>query len=476
MAYLFFDVSYATARVKMFIVLLVLAVGLLTVPDPAPAQCSTPQGNAWLSFSGIPQIGGAVTLGLAGRAGQPFILAMDTQKGTMNIPGIGTICLTPGMFLLINGAPIPNSGPFTMQMPIPIINQLIGQTFYFQAAIADDQAPNKIMSISNLASVTLRSPLPVTSVFFEDFEVGQNYWFATNGLWQTGTPASKVGPSSAWSGTKCNGTNLAGQYPSRDANTRLVSPGIALPSVSTGEEIRMTLRAWFDTEDVRDACSLQVSTDMIKWTNLKGCPPISGWNKTWVQLNADLTSYAGQTVYLGFQFSSSDYRNSYGTWYPVTGDGVYIDDVHVFKGIPVCNTTEDWESGRILVGMRQRAVGGRKPDGRTQNAEFGKEVRRHPHEQHLPYSRCRHAPDQPPHPASCLPGQVVDLQPLVPDRGQPRSRLGPGLHGRRSQLGHPAPVELLRKQRGMDSDRGQPGGLCRQDHPDRLQLHDLRLP
>jgi len=334
-----------TTRPGMFILLLVLTFGLLSVTDSAQAQCPGPQGNAWLSFSGIPQIGGTVHLGLAGRAKKPFILAMDTQKGTTNIPGIGNICLTPGLFLLISGVPIPNNGLFTMEIPIPNDTRLIGRTFYFQAAVADDTAPNKTLALSNLASVTLREPLPVTSVFFEDFEVGQNYWFANNGLWQTGTPAANVGPAAAWSGVKCNGTNLAGKYPSRDANTRLVSPGMLLPAVNTDEEIRMTLRMWFDTEDVRDACSLQVSTDMITWTNLTGCPPISGWNKTWIQLNADLTQHASKTVYLGFQFTSSDYKDLWGTWFPVNGYGIYIDDVHVFKGVPVLNTTEDWESG-----------------------------------------------------------------------------------------------------------------------------------
>jgi hypothetical protein len=70
----------------------------------------------------------------------------------------------------------------------------------------------------------------------QDWEAGIGSWYADNGLWEVGVPT--VGPTSTHSGINCAGTVLGGNYPP-NANTRLISPSISLPTPTGGEIIQL---------------------------------------------------------------------------------------------------------------------------------------------------------------------------------------------------------------------------------------------
>lgn len=157
-------------------------------------------------------------------------------------------------------------------------------------------------------------------------------WTLT-GDWQCGEP-TVVGPATAFSGTQCLGTQLAGNY--GDLQTFLgstaTSPPIALSSVLTPQ---LTFRAWIDTEgSTYDGFSLAVSTDNGATFDtlttvtppyplmIAGQPAWGGRQAAlgWQAFSANISRYAGQTILLRFQFRS-DSSNTF--------PGVYIDDVRV---------------------------------------------------------------------------------------------------------------------------------------------------
>ena len=78
-----------------------------------------------------------------------------------------------------------------------------------------------------------------TIIIQEDWETGIGDWYADNGLWAVGSPT--VGPDSAHSGQNCIGTVLDGNYPA-NANTRLISPEINLPTLTGNDKI--LLKFW----------------------------------------------------------------------------------------------------------------------------------------------------------------------------------------------------------------------------------------
>jgi 3',5'-cyclic AMP phosphodiesterase CpdA len=155
-------------------------------------------------------------------------------------------------------------------------------------------------------------------IFFEDFESGQGKWKATNGLWEIGEPTS--GPDSAYSGLNCAGTNLKGNYPN-DAETRLISPTISLPTLSKKtDRIRLIFQNWYAMEYRSDFGYVQISTDGgSNWTTPDNSIYSGSW-ENWHYGVADLTSYAGKNVNIAFLFTSDSSSTDYG-W--------YLDDVFV---------------------------------------------------------------------------------------------------------------------------------------------------
>jgi hypothetical protein len=163
-------------------------------------------------------------------------------------------------------------------------------------------------------------------------------WSASRGVWEFGPPTS--GPGSAFQGQHCAGTVLGGYYPD-NADSRLLSPRIDLPAVPVDGKLWLSFWHWFATILVGESSSgdfgrVEISTDGVTWD------PISrafeyrsgGWSHHVI----DLSSYAGQTVWISFHFwddgGSSD-----------VAEGWYIDNVAIVEGPIVFNNIQGFESG-----------------------------------------------------------------------------------------------------------------------------------
>jgi len=185
-----------------------------------------------------------------------------------------------------------------------------------------------------VASVTLFAQPERETIFYEDFESGIGNWWVDNGLWEVGVPT--VGPDSCHSGQNCAGTVLNGSYPT-DANTKLVSPYIILPNISSGEHIKLKFWYWFQINEVihgNDQGYVQISVEGGPWQNLAG--PISGWSSTWTQGYVNLSAFADSTVRIAFYFISNWTHND---------NGWYVDDISITVGAPIFNNPEDFELG-----------------------------------------------------------------------------------------------------------------------------------
>ena len=169
----------------------------------------------------------------------------------------------------------------------------------------------------------------------EDFESGIGDWSSDNGLWELGIPT--VGPSSAHSGQNCFGTVLNGNY-TTDANTRLISPYLTLPIISSDDHIKFKFWYWFNIFKSNaygtDESWIQISVNGGNWQPLAG--PISGWSAVWSNGYVDLSAFAGSTVRMAFYFTSD-------TDYP--SEGMYIDDISIEVSPPIINNPEDFETG-----------------------------------------------------------------------------------------------------------------------------------
>ncbi len=170
---------------------------------------------------------------------------------------------------------------------------------------------------SNIATKLAKGP--TSTVFEEDFETGGTSW-STSGSWAVGSPTS--GPYNGHNSTDCAATNLSGDYPNY-ADDWLISPSISLPAL-THPSSRLTLNfwEWFEIESGYDHGKVKVSTDGgTTWTELDDRSGSSDWRETLI----DLSSYAGQTIKLGFYFTS-DYSVRYAGW--------YVDDVEILLEEP----------------------------------------------------------------------------------------------------------------------------------------------
>ena len=173
------------------------------------------------------------------------------------------------------------------------------------------------------------------TIFTEDWESGIGSWYADNGLWDVGVPT--VGPDSTYSGQNCAGTILNGNY-TPNANTRLISPNITLPSISTGEHLKLKFWNWFRiNENVtvgNDKGYVQISVNNGLWQTLTD--PFEGYSLSWTQGYVDLSNYADSTVRIAFYFTSNSSHED---------NGWYIDDVSITAGTPEFNNPENFESG-----------------------------------------------------------------------------------------------------------------------------------
>ncbi|WP_449537124.1 S8 family serine peptidase [Ferdinandcohnia sp. Marseille-Q9671] len=149
--------------------------------------------------------------------------------------------------------------------------------------------------------------------YFQDFESNPVGWFSygAGDSWQWGAPTS--GPNGASSGEKVYATNLAGTYNS-SANMTLVMPPIDLPA---DDPAYLQYMNWHNLERNWDYGHVFVSTDMENWTQLHRITDVTS---DWQPAEIDLSEYAGQRIYIGFNVTTDG---------SVVRDGWYIDDVRL---------------------------------------------------------------------------------------------------------------------------------------------------
>lgn len=187
---------------------------------------------------------------------------------------------------------------------------------------------------SNFAEKTFTFKV-LHDAYYTSFEGAcPNGWTLT-GDWQCGVPTHPMnkGPATAYLGTQCLATQIAGDYSVSQtfAGTTATSPAIDLAGLSNPT---LTFRMWLDSEgSTYDGVNLQISTDGASWSildtvtpayplTIDGKPAWGGHQAAlgWQFVKADLSNFAGQIVRLRFAFQSDSSSN-----YP----GVYIDDFFV---------------------------------------------------------------------------------------------------------------------------------------------------
>jgi hypothetical protein len=174
---------------------------------------------------------------------------------------------------------------------------------------------------------------PWSITFEETFEDGIGLWYADNGVWQVGTPSA--GPPSCHEGQFCAGTVLDGDYPAY-TDSRLISPGVTLPSLAAGEEIELRFWNWFSF-GTNSSGQVQVSvwdpdaSSWSTWTSIGAA--VNTRSGVWSRKAVDLTAYAGQRVRLAFLHNSDYY----------SGAGWYVDSVQIVQLSPAF--TGDFETG-----------------------------------------------------------------------------------------------------------------------------------
>ncbi len=162
-------------------------------------------------------------------------------------------------------------------------------------------------------------------VYSDDFELGWGSWWASNGVWEVGTPDPAVGPGSAYSGTQCAGTVLDGDYPNTDSN--LVSPSITLPTIVAGEEIHLRFWHWFSIATAssgNDAGRVYIQEEVSPgvWDTAVELTSYTGSSGgVWTRPMVDLSAYAGLKVRIRFCLTNN--------YFAGVSSGWYVDDVSV---------------------------------------------------------------------------------------------------------------------------------------------------
>ena len=155
----------------------------------------------------------------------------------------------------------------------------------------------------------------ITTGYTEDFEGQPIGWnsFGNANSWEWGMPTS--GPGNAASGDKVYATNLEGTY-ENNMNATLIMPPVDLPEGNS----YLQFKHWYNFEmsssgTAWDYGHVVISTDLESWTQLQQA---TGESNGWLSTEINLSEYAGQRVYIGFNAYSDG---------SVLRDGWYIDDV-----------------------------------------------------------------------------------------------------------------------------------------------------
>jgi hypothetical protein len=174
---------------------------------------------------------------------------------------------------------------------------------------------------------------PGNSVWHEDWE-GNWFldWVITAGTWEVGLPSS--GPNNTYMGQKCAATALSGNYgPAVQSRLEMLHPFIV---PDAGEYPRLRFWHWYDMAG-SDFGRVQIKVDQGNWEDISETYDDNG-GAAWTSPMIDLSAYAGQSVKIGFEFSSDGNPNS-------VSSGWYIDEVSLITGQPHLTNFEDWEAG-----------------------------------------------------------------------------------------------------------------------------------
>ena len=160
---------------------------------------------------------------------------------------------------------------------------------------------------------------------FEDVATADR-WIADKGVWETGIPTSGPTPNAqgnrAHEGTGVLATVLADNY-TDDRTSRISSTAFVVPAADQNPKLRFW--HWWSFAG-RDSGQVQVSSDNgSTWQNLS--PQYTADSSgQWTRATLDLSSYAGRTVRLGFNFTSESF-------YGGTSAGWYIDEIALVRTI-----------------------------------------------------------------------------------------------------------------------------------------------
>ncbi|HEX7065142.1 MAG TPA: S8 family serine peptidase, partial [Bacillales bacterium] len=204
-----------------------------------------------------------------------------------------------------------SNGMYSATIPA---NAVTGSSVSYKFQIVD-YGGNEVTT--NLYEVPVETG--ITIGYSADFE-SDPAWitYGTNNSWERGVPTS--GPESTISGENVYATNLEGAYP-EDSDAYLMMPPIQLPE---GDAF-LQFKHWYQYEEYGDDFGeVMVSTDQQNWETLAR---FSGQSTVWQFVEADLSAYAGQRIYIAFHMTSDGSIELPG-WYL---DDVTLSDTSIFS-------------------------------------------------------------------------------------------------------------------------------------------------
>ncbi|MDQ0207615.1 S8 family serine peptidase [Alkalicoccobacillus murimartini] len=194
------------------------------------------------------------------------------------------------------------SGSYAATIPSEVVE---GESIEYKWTITDfgdNVTESDTYEISILAAIGVG--------YEEDFATKPHGWysFGSNDVWEWGEPQS--GPGEALTGDHVYATNLAGDHPN-NANMTLVMPPIDLEDGAA----YLQFTHWHELENNYDFAHVFISTDGQQWEALER---FNGATADWIETEIDLSDYAEQRIYLGFNVTSD---------FSITNEGWFLDQV-----------------------------------------------------------------------------------------------------------------------------------------------------
>ncbi len=170
----------------------------------------------------------------------------------------------------------------------------------------------------------------------ETFEEGHGDWFTDHqGVWQIGKPSS--GPGKAFEGNSVAATVLKGNYPYNRRSHFISAPFILSSTSSVDDSIVIRFWHWYSYKNA-DHGKVQIRTlndsTWGDWHNVG--PSFKGTSGVWIPvIPIDITSFAGNTVQIGFYHGEFHGGNSEGGYSSAHQEstGWYIDDLKIISTI-----------------------------------------------------------------------------------------------------------------------------------------------